>query len=51
MDGCVVGALQEWLLFVGVGRDDLIVADLFMKRASWRMRVSPALLINVLEMC
>ncbi len=45
-----VGALQERMLSMGVGRDDLIVADPFMRRASWRTRVSPALLENVSKM-
>ena len=46
----VVGALQERLC-IGVWRDDLIVADPFMKLASWQTRVSPALLTNVSNMC
>jgi hypothetical protein len=46
----VVGALQERLFCMGVGRDDLIVADPFMKRAPWRTRVSPALLKHVSKM-
>ena len=46
----VVGALQERLLSMGVGRDDMIVADPFMRRASWRTHVSPALLENVSKM-
>ena len=43
----VVGALQERLRCIGVWRDDLIVADPFMKLASWQTRVSPALLTHV----
>lgn len=35
---------------IGVWRDDLIVADPFMKLASWQTRVSPALLTNVSNM-
>ena len=35
---------------MGVWRDDLIVADPFMKLASWQTRVSPALLTNVSNM-
>ena len=47
----VVGALQKKDLFgIGVWRDDLIVADPFMKLASWQTRVSPALLTNVSNM-
>ena len=46
----VVGALQERLLCIGAWRDDLIVADPFMKLASWQTRVSPALLTNVSKM-
>ena len=46
----VVGALQERLLCMGVGPDDLIVADPFMKRAPWRKRVGTAMLTNVPKM-
>ena len=38
------------LFGIGVWRDGLIIADPFMKLASWQTRVSPALLTNVSNM-